>query len=78
MIANEQMQASILIVDDNSHNLKVLSQQIKDAGWRVAIAKNGETAIAQAKRKPPILILLDVLMPGIDGFETCERLTCEI
>jgi len=74
MIAKQQMQASILIVDDNPHNLKVLSQQIKDAGWRVAIAKNGETAIAQAKRQPPVLILLDVLMPVIDGFETCKRL----
>jgi len=64
----------ILIVDDNSNNLKVLSQALRSSGWTVAIAKNGETALKQVRHTPPALILLDVMMPGIDGFETCQRL----
>jgi len=71
---NLPMQSPILIVDDNLNNLKVLAQQIKDAGWRVAIAKTGRQAIELAKNNPPILILLDVIMPDLDGFETCQQL----
>ncbi|MGK7902329.1 MAG: response regulator [Hormoscilla sp.] len=68
------LQAPILIVDDNSNNLKFLSQALKNAGWTVAIAKNGEIALKQVKHTPPALILLDVMMPVMDGFETCKRL----
>lgn len=64
----------ILIVDDTPNNLKVLSQALTDAGYTVAVAKSGETAIKQIEYKPPALILLDVLMPGMNGFETCDRL----
>ena len=64
----------ILIVDDTPNNLKVLSQALTDAGYTVAVAKSGETAIKQIEYKPPALILLDVLMPGMDGFETCDCL----
>jgi len=66
--------APVLIVDDNPDNLKVLAQQVRDAGWKVAIAKDGLTAIEQAQHSPPVLILLDVIMPGLDGFETCRQL----
>lgn len=68
------IQAPVLIVDDNPNNLKVLAQQIKGAGWKVAIAKNGRTAIDLAQQNPPTLILLDVIMPELDGFETCKQL----
>ena len=68
------VQDPILIVDDNSNNLKVLSQALRHAGWTVAIAKNGETALKQVKHTPPTLILLDVMMPGMDGFETCQKI----
>ena len=71
---NQDIQAPILIVDDNSNNLKVLSQALKQAGWTVAIAKTGEMALKQIKHTPPALILLDVMMPGMDGFETCQKL----
>jgi len=64
----------ILIVDDNPNNLKVLSQALRSAGWTVAVAKNGETALKQVKHTPPALILLDVMMPEMDGFEACQRL----
>jgi len=64
----------ILIVDDTPANLAVTSTTLTDAGYEVAIAKDGERAIKQAQRNLPDLILLDVMMPGIDGFETCRRL----
>jgi signal transduction histidine kinase len=64
----------ILIVDDNATNLSVLSQSLKSAGYKVRMAANGNDALAQIERALPELILLDVQMPGIDGFETCRRL----
>jgi len=73
----------ILIVDDNPTNLDVISEALSSAGYKIAIATSGERAIHQVERRPPDLILLDVMMPGIDGFETCKRLksnvkTCDI
>jgi len=73
----------ILIVDDIPTNLDVISEALSNAGYKVAIATSGERALQQVKRRPPDLILLDVMMPGIDGFETCQRLkadaeTCNI
>ncbi|MBU7586434.1 MAG: response regulator [Nostoc sp. TH1S01] len=64
----------ILIVDDTPTNLEVLSEALTDAGFEVAVATSGESAIEQVEYDPPDLILLDVMMPGIDGFETCYRL----
>ena len=64
----------ILIVDDTPSNLEVLSEDLTNAGFEVAVATNGESALKQAEYDPPELILLDVMMPGIDGFETCRRL----
>ncbi|MEM9090401.1 MAG: response regulator [Cyanobacteria bacterium P01_F01_bin.53] len=64
----------ILLVDDTPTNLVVLSESIQDQGWVILFATDGETAIEQAEYANPDLILLDVMMPGIDGFETCQRL----
>ncbi|BAY24824.1 response regulator receiver sensor signal transduction histidine kinase [Calothrix sp. NIES-2100] len=64
----------ILIVDDNPTNLSVLSEALASKGLRFRVAVDGESAIAQAERNQPELILLDIQMPGIDGFETCRRL----
>jgi signal transduction histidine kinase len=64
----------ILIVDDTPTNLEVLSEALTDAGFEVAVATRGESAIKQAEYDPPDMILLDVMMPGIDGFETCQQL----
>lgn len=72
----------ILIVDDSSTNLSVLSQALKTAGYKVRVAVEGESALAMlekcaidpTKNPFPELILLDVQMPGIDGFETCSRI----
>lgn len=64
----------ILIIDDNGTNLKVLSQTLTSAGFQLAVATNGEEALEQVLEELPELILLDVKMPKIDGFETCIRL----
>ena len=64
----------ILIVDDIPTNLDVISEALSDVGFDVAIATSGERALQQIERKMPDLILLDIMMPGIDGFETCRRL----
>jgi two-component system, NtrC family, sensor kinase len=64
----------ILVVDDTPANLEVVTEALSDAGFEVAIATNGERAIKQANISHPDLILLDVMMPGIDGFETCRLL----
>jgi CheY-like chemotaxis protein len=68
---------TILIVDDNSTNLEVLSETLTRSGFQVSVAIDGESAIEQVKYHPPALILLDIMMPGIDGFETCKRLKCD-
>lgn len=68
---------TILIVDDNPTNLSVLSHALKDAGFKSRVAMDGESAIEQAIEDPPELILLDIQMPGIDGFETCARLKAD-
>ncbi len=65
---------NILLVDDNPTNLKVLFEAIGGYGWKALMATDGESAIEQAEYAQPDLILLDVMMPGIDGFETCRRL----
>ncbi|NDJ23970.1 PAS domain S-box protein [Nostoc sp. B(2019)] len=64
----------ILIVDDNPNNLKVLFDFLEDSNFKVIVAENGESAVEMAEYAFPDIILLDVLMPGIDGFETCQRL----
>ncbi|XZN97875.1 MAG: response regulator [Microcoleus sp.] len=65
----------ILIVDDNANNLAVLFDFLTASGFKVLVARTGESAITKAEYSMPDLILLDVLMPpGIDGFETCQRL----
>lgn len=66
--------AVLLIVDDNATNLHVLSDVLDDAGFEVRVAQSGETALQKVEYDPPDLILLDVMMPGLNGFETCERL----
>ncbi len=65
---------TILIVDDNLTNLAVLSGFLRTHGYGIMIAKNGSDGIEKARLGKPDLILLDVLMPDMDGFEACRRL----
>jgi DNA-binding NtrC family response regulator len=64
----------ILIVDDEMPNLKLLAEYLVQAGYQVRPTENPQLAIDSALAKPPDLILLDVRMPEIDGFEVCKRL----
>lgn len=68
----EKESTTILIVDDTQHNVQVLSQLIKAAGYRVIAAFNGKDAVNLASKRKPDLILLDILMPEMDGFKVCE------
>jgi len=68
------MSGKILVVDDLEPNLRLLEAKLKSEYYTVFTAKNGYDAIDIAKEKLPDIILLDVMMPGINGFETCEKL----
>ena len=68
---------SLLLVDDNPTNLQVLYQTLETTGCKLLVAKNGETALSIAQKVSPDLILLDIMMPGIDGFEVCRRLKAD-
>ena len=65
---------TVLVVDDTRTNLQVLFDLLSQQGYRVATAKNGEAALERLEFHLPQLILLDVMMPGIDGFETCKQM----
>ncbi len=74
---------NILVVDDIPDNLRVLSAALTGRGYQVRCAKNGTMALLTAKKEPPHLILLDIKMPDMDGYEVCEKLkadpqTCDI
>ncbi len=68
------MNAHILIVDDDNRMTSALRRTLAYAGYQVSIAVNGEGALSIVRIKPPDLIILDLMLPGIDGFEVCRRL----
>lgn len=70
----ENFQETILLVDDVPANLGMLFEYLEQAGYKVLVAASGEAAITSVRYRLPDIILLDVMMPGIDGFETCRQL----
>jgi two-component system, sensor histidine kinase and response regulator len=72
--ASDHKHSNILIVDDNTENLFVLEEMLSLLGHTVSMASDGATALQIAKSNPPELILLDINMPEMDGFEVCARL----
>lgn len=68
---------NILIVDDNPTNLSVIVDYLEESGLNILVSQDGESSLKRAKYAKPGIILLDVLMPGIDGYETCRRLKSE-
>lgn len=64
----------VLLVDDNPQNLKILYDTLDSGHYRLLLANNGEKALAIAEKSNPDLILLDIMMPGMDGYEVCESL----
>lgn len=65
---------NILIVDDTPQNLRILSDVLSRRGYEVRQSINGEMALMSVRTRRPDLILLDIMMPGIDGYEVCEQL----
>ncbi|NJL60438.1 MAG: response regulator [Desulfobacteraceae bacterium] len=66
--------AVVLIIDDSPTNLRILLKYLKTSGFDVIVAESGEKGLSELEKSPPDIILMDVMMPGIDGFETCKRL----
>ena len=77
MNADNLNPGTILIVDDMPANIGVLLNSLSQNGFKVLVARDGESAIEQAKFAKPDLILLDIMMPGIDGYETCRQLKAD-
>jgi len=65
---------TILIVDDESIMVSVLQRHISNAGYDFDVASNGQEALDKINKTAPALVLLDLMMPGINGFETCRRI----
>jgi PleD family two-component response regulator len=68
---------TILVVDDNSDNLRLLAAILKESQYKIRLAPNGERALATIHKEAPDLILLDVMMPAMDGFEVCRLLKAD-
>lgn len=66
--------ASILVVDDNEQNLELIQAYLDDVGCTIRAARDGVEALASVQEREPDLILLDVMMPRMSGFQVCERL----
>ena len=64
----------ILIVDDVEENLQILGNILNKNNYRISFATNGKEALTTLKKIEPQLILLDIMMPGLDGFETCKQI----
>ena len=73
----EQVGGKILVVDDYAANVKLLERNLQAAGYETVAAYDGEQALAQVAAEKPDLVLLDIMMPKIDGFEVCRRLRAD-
>jgi sigma-B regulation protein RsbU (phosphoserine phosphatase) len=76
-IEGDDVRRNILIIDDTPANLRLLSQMLAQQGYRVRPVPDGALALAAVQADPPDLILLDIRMPGMDGYQVCERLKGE-
>ena len=74
MLKNHSQDPTILIIDDGLTNLRVVVDHLEQENYRVVVARDGEEGLRRAELVRPALVLMDVLMPGMDGFETCRRL----
>ena len=67
-------QETILVVDDNRDNVEILRAFLESRGYQVAAAPDGTTALAKLEEVNPALVLLDVMMPGMDGWQVCRTI----
>jgi len=70
--------AKVLVVDDTPHNVKLLADLLAVKGYAVATAINGEEALVKVGSEKPDLILLDVMMPGLSGYDVCQRIRADV
>jgi putative two-component system response regulator len=70
----ETTASRILVVDDSSFDRNVVHDQLVEAGYLVSVAADGEEALVEIEARPPDLVLLDVIMPKLDGYEVCRRI----
>src|SRR5258708_29038587 len=73
-MAGYKARSIVLVVDDSPNTLRMLTDAIEDAGMTVLVALDGEQALSLTERITPDVILMDALMPGMDGFAICRRL----
>ncbi|MFT5110634.1 MAG: two-component system sensor histidine kinase/response regulator, partial [Pseudoalteromonas tetraodonis] len=71
---NPTTTGTVLVVDDQERNVQVLGTTLSNAGFQVMAASGGQQALKRVAAHVPDLVLLDILMPGMDGFEVCKRL----
>jgi putative two-component system response regulator len=69
--------ATIMVVDDTPENLALLQEMLQMQGYRVVVFPGGELALTAARKNPPDLILLDIMMPGMDGYEVCRQMKAD-
>ena len=67
----------ILVVDDEAHIVDLVRLYLEREGYRVRSAANGQAALSEVRGHPPAMVILDVMLPGMDGFEVCRRLRAE-
>lgn len=77
MDRKENARFSILVVDDNRENLKVVSNFLKEKGYQIALSLNADDALKIIRENPIDLILLDIMMPGTDGYTLCRKLKAD-
>jgi two-component system cell cycle response regulator DivK len=75
--SNAPIDRTILLVEDNPHNRKIFSGMLSHAGFRVVEAEDGNEALAKATSEKPDLILMDLSIPGVDGWEVTRRLKAQ-
>ena len=77
MTESKDATEAILLVDDNPTNLQLLFETLDGRGFKLLVAKDGNSALAIARKVRPNLILLDIMMPEIDGYEVCRQLKAD-
>ncbi len=71
---SEKKPPQILVVDDNVDNANIIREYLQSRGYPVTVAYNGDDALEEFERTRPALVLLDVMMPGLDGWEVCREM----